>query len=146
MKYAIVDSDGITVQKTGTIFELFPNVSFGRSGPSSSFITENNLVEIIEQLNTTKPTQKLSKVDVYLNNGKAYSCKVETATSEEQTIFINTQWVNIREERDEKLRDTDWRASSDLTLSDAWKDYRQALRDITTQSDPYNITWPTPPS
>ncbi len=40
---------------------------------------------------------------------------------------------------------TDWRASSDLTMSDAWKNYRQALRDVPTQSDPYNITWPTEP-
>ena len=44
------------------------------------------------------------------------------------------------------LQQTDWRASSDLTLSDDWKTYRQALRDITTQSDPFNITWPTAPS
>ena len=29
---------------------------------------------------------------------------------------------------------------------DAWKTYRQALRDITKQSDPDNITWPTKPS
>lgn len=56
------------------------------------------------------------------------------------------KWVMVREERNIKLQETDWRASSDLTLSDDWKTYRQALRDITTQSDPDNITWPTKPS
>ncbi len=56
------------------------------------------------------------------------------------------KWVGIRIQRNTKLSATDWRASSDLTLSDDWKTYRQALRDITTQSDPYNITWPTKPS
>ena len=56
------------------------------------------------------------------------------------------KWVKIRIQRNTKLSATDWRASSDLTLSDAWKTYRQALRDITTQSDPFNITWPTEPS
>ena len=40
----------------------------------------------------------------------------------------------LRVERDIRIAKTDWRASSDLTLSDAWKTYRQALRDITTQT------------
>ena len=40
---------------------------------------------------------------------------------------------------------TDLRASSDLTMSDDWKTYRQALRDITTQSDPDYIEWPNVP-
>lgn len=56
------------------------------------------------------------------------------------------KWEGIRIERNMKLSLTDWRALSDLTLSDAWRDYRQALRDVPTQSDPDNITWPTEPS
>ena len=56
------------------------------------------------------------------------------------------KWRLIRTQRDEKLRETDWRASSDLTLSDAWKNYRQALRDVPSQSDVDNISWPTEPS
>ena len=60
--------------------------------------------------------------------------------------ILAQKWVQIRGERNIKLSQTDWRASSDLTLSDAWKTYRQALRDVPTQSDPDNITWPTEPS
>ena len=56
------------------------------------------------------------------------------------------KWVGIRIQRNTKLAATDWRAGSDLTLSDAWKTYRQALRDVPTQSDPDNITWPTEPT
>ena len=56
------------------------------------------------------------------------------------------KWVFVRAERNGKLSQTDWRAGSDLTLSDEWKTYRQALRDVPTQSDPDNITWPTEPS
>ena len=61
----------------------------------------------------------------------------------------------LREERDRRIALTDWRASSDLTLSNAWKTYRQALRDITTQTPKLNsdyeldltsVTWPTEPS
>ena len=60
--------------------------------------------------------------------------------------ILAQRWEGVRNHRDGLLRETDWRASSDLTLSDDWKNYRQALRDITTQSDPTNITWPTKPS
>ena len=144
MKYAIID--GATVKNTGTIKELFPNTSFTTAGPNTDFLTANNVVELIETLTFTTPTQKLSPVDAYVEGGKAYNVKVESTTSDEQTALINQQWANVRLERDRKLQDTDWRASSDLTLSDDWKTYRQALRDVPTQSDPYNITWPTEPS
>ena len=144
MKYAIVD--GTTVTKTGTIRELFPNTSFPKSGPPASFISDNNVVELVESLSITLPDQKLTKVDAYVDSGKAYSVKVETCTDEEKATNIAKQWSSIRGHRNEILSDTDWRASSDLTMSDAWKNYRQALRDVPTQSDPYNITWPTEPS
>lgn len=53
----------------------------------------------------------------------------------------------VRSERDSLLSETDWMASTDVTLSDAWKTYRQALRDVPAQSDfPNNVTWPTKPS
>ena len=61
----------------------------------------------------------------------------------------------LRIERDTRIAKTDWRASSDLTLASAWKTYRQALRDITTQTpklksdyelDLTSVTWPTEPS
>jgi hypothetical protein len=42
----------------------------------------------------------------------------------------------LREERNNKLAATDWRASSDLTLSDAWKTYRQSLRDLPANASP----------
>jgi len=61
--------------------------------------------------------------------------------------ILAEKWVEVRAKRNAKLSLTDWRASSDLTLSDEWKTYRQALRDIpSSQSDPDNITWPTEPS
>ena len=60
--------------------------------------------------------------------------------------ILADKWADIRRVRNSKLTDTDWRASSDLTLSDEWKTYRQALRDVPTQSDPDNIAWPTEPS
>ena len=144
MKYAVID--GSTVKSTGTIQELFPNTSFTAAGPNADFLTANNVVEFIETLTFTAPTQKLSTVDAYVQDGKAYNVKVESTTADEQAALKTQEWTRVRNKRNGLLEDTDWRASSDLTLSNDWKTYRQALRDITTQSDPYNITWPTEPS
>ena len=62
----------------------------------------------------------------------------------------------LRIERDTRIAKTDWRASADLTLADAWKTYRQALRDLPGSSTPKldsnydldltSVTWPTEPS
>ena len=42
----------------------------------------------------------------------------------------------LRIERDTRIAKTDWRASSDLTIVDAWKTYRQALRDLPASATP----------
>ena len=49
-----------------------------------------------------------------------------------------------REKRNVLLAETDWTASSDVTMSDAMKTYRQALRDVPAQDGfPQDINWPT---
>ena len=145
MNYAIID--GTTVKSTGTIHQLFPNTCFPVSGVTTDFLTENNVVELVETLSYTTPTQKLITVDPYVQSGKAYNVKVESTTTEEQATLTSQKWEEVRNQRNTILQGTDWMASSDLTLSDDWKNFRQSLRDIpSTQSDPFNITWPTSPS
>ena len=54
----------------------------------------------------------------------------------------------VRTKRDGLLKDTDFYALSDVTMTDAMTTYRQALRDITTHSDFPNLSdddWPTAP-
>jgi hypothetical protein len=54
--------------------------------------------------------------------------------------------AEIRTERDQKLKDTDWMGMSDVTMSADWATYRQALRDVPTQEGfPHTVTWPTEP-
>lgn len=53
----------------------------------------------------------------------------------------------VREKRGTLLKETDWMALSDNTISPEWLAYRQALRDVTTQVGfPYSVSWPTPPA
>lgn len=52
----------------------------------------------------------------------------------------------IRSERNHLLASTDWWATSDRTMTAAETQYRQDLRDVTTQAGfPANVTWPTKP-
>jgi hypothetical protein len=43
--------------------------------------------------------------------------------------------ARLKTKRNNLLKETDWMASSDVTMSDDWKTYRQALRDITSGLD-----------
>ena len=90
----------------------------------------------------------------WLDSGTA---PTEAEINTEITRLTNLEPMRLlRVERDAKLAACDWRASSDLTLADAWKTYRQALRDLpssaspTLDSDGYlnltSVTWPTEPS
>ena len=56
------------------------------------------------------------------------------------------QAKSVRASRDAKLAETDWRFRSDMTPSQSWKDYCQALRDVPTQEGfPWTIVWPETP-
>ena len=59
--------------------------------------------------------------------------------------LLADKWANVRRDRDRKLAETDYLALGDNTLSTAMKKYRQDLRDVPSQSDPDDITWPTKP-
>ena len=52
----------------------------------------------------------------------------------------------LREERNRRIAETDWWASSDLTMTAEQTVYRQALRDITdTYTSLDDVVWPTKP-
>ena len=77
-------------------------------------------------------------------------------TTEQTRLIALEEFKVLREERNKRLAATDWRASSDLTLSDNWKTYRQALRDLPASASPKldsngdldlsSVTFPTEPT
>lgn len=55
--------------------------------------------------------------------------------------------VDVRRERNQLLLASDWVSGSDVTMSEDWRTYRQALRDIPSQEGfPNDVTWPTSPT
>jgi len=84
-------------------------------------------------------------------NGNVEFTEAEYAEYEANLTAVESQYQDhlakvARAARDEKLKATDWRASSDLTMSTEWANYRQALRDVPSQAGfPNTITWPDEP-
>lgn len=58
-----------------------------------------------------------------------------------------TQWQLVRRQRDALLAQSDWTQLPDVppATKETWAIYRQALRDVTLQPDPFNVAWPVTP-
>ena len=58
------------------------------------------------------------------------------------------QWNSVRAQQSDLLYKSDWTCSVtdyEVPNKSEWVQYRAQLRDVTTQSDPFNIVWPSPP-
>ena len=82
---------------------------------------------------------KTPMTDAEIAEWEAHKAAVEAARPTELA-------KSVRRERDRLLAETDWWASSDLTMTVEQTAYRQALRDVTSQEGfPYTVTWPVKP-
>lgn len=66
-------------------------------------------------------------------------------------IVLESKWATVRAIRDANLKATDWvviqSQETGEPIPDAWKTYRQALRDIPqNQTDPDAVVWPEKPT
>ena len=99
------------------------------------------------------------------SNIPSYDIKIQSIFWENGNIVVKDDDVKIknesekpmrllRQQRNQKLLETDWMANSDVVMSDDWKTYRQTLRDLPSSAEPKldengqltNVTWPTKPS
>lgn len=124
------------------------------------------MITIMDAIQALKPgAECLVRGDTY--SGIEWLDKNQTQPTEEEvdakfTELTNAEPMNLlREERTRILSESDWMANSDVTMSDEWKTYRQALRDLpkvhpVSYGDPKldsngnldmdSVTWPTSPS
>ena len=127
--------------------ESYPNVSL----PAE--LSEEVLIEWDMYVVTPTPipndyTKNISEGIPTLIDGVYYKSWNQTlATEEEVSYRLENQWELIRVERNQLLAECDWTQLSDVsqTIKDLWAVYRQELRDITNQQNPFNIEWPIKP-
>ena len=84
---------------------------------------------------------------VFVDDRWTQMWSVRDMTSEEITNRNDAKAAEVRSERNEKLKASDWTQVADAPVDKtAWAAYRQDLRDITAQEGfPWNINWPTQP-
>ena len=77
--------------------------------------------------------------------------KYHTIMNGEEVVeqrLLEYDWHELRMFRNDCLDNTDWRAVKDRTMSQAWKDYRQSLRDLPQDFETCELAidnWPEPP-
>jgi hypothetical protein len=126
--------------------EWFPNTSFGERNPSVDWIKSEGYYIISAWKPYDHATEKLVPAAPHLHDDMCCIVDVEPLTQDELDQRVATQWQVIRQQRNQMLKDTDWTQVLDAPVDKAaWAVYRQALRDITQQLDPFNITWPEQP-
>lgn len=124
--------------------------------PRASFPSEMtelvmNEFNIYEVRQTPKPndyTKNISEGTPILVEGVYYQNWEQTNASESEiNSRIQIKWEEIREIRNELLQECDWTQLNDIAteIKTAWQSYRQELRDVTTQSNPFSIVWPVKP-
>ena len=117
----------MTITKAEALYSLKPNAKWNMAGDTINWLDSSE----------TQPTDS----------------EIETEVVRLTNLLPMTL---LRNERNSRLAKTDWRASSDLTLSTAWKTYRQSLRDLPATAFPNldsdgnldmsSVTFPTEPS
>ena len=112
----------------------------------------------IEQLNLNhnmyaldKPNKKIVRWFETNTDPKPTDEEINAAWEAWKSIHGSLAMVELRYERDKKLKESDWMAVPDRTMTDEQKAYRQALRDLPANQTPSdtrlsNITWPTEPT
>ena len=80
-------------------------------------------------------------------NSIAYDADGNVVSYDEAAVMTEANMMALRAERNQRLANTDWWASSDLTMTAEQTAYRQALRDITeTYTSLDDVVWPEEPN
>jgi len=120
-------------KRLAQLYDYVSNTVEGKTYNIKYYVNKRNAEEILD------------------SEGKSHSPKQYVQShfvpddSAKDARLLADKWVNVRSQRDRKLAETDYLALGDNTLSTAMKKYRQDLRDVPSQSDPDDITWPTKP-
>ena len=146
--YAIVNNNIISEWPIVNLPQRFPQISF--ANPINNNALPDGVVQVsvgaVPQYNPS--IQKLVLGDPELVNGQwvqQYSIVDLTIVELEDRNTVQAEF--IRTERNNRLKDSDWTQVADAPVNQsAWAEYRQSLRDVTTQAGfPWTIEWPTQP-
>lgn len=116
-------------------------------------LTAANIVPVVQFSEQIPVDGYKYTIEIALQSNGSWAQKlVQVPISEEQYQYnTDIQAQAVKANRNRMLADCDWiitkSAETGQAVPDAWKTYRQALRDVTNQSGfPWTVTWPTLPT
>ena len=150
----------LRVRETGEViserdlYYKYPNISFPK--PLTSYVIDTYGLEVIlegPQPQTSPPYETVVRQGIEEIKGKWFTKYVigpifnNKEDEEAYRLKIDTQASeSSRSTRNRLISKSDWMGCSDVIMSDEWREYRQELRDITTQKGfPHNVEWPEEP-
>jgi len=146
---------GSTITYPYSVYDLKaenPNTSFPTTIPDS--LLEEFGVYKVESKDSgydNDDTKDVLEITPILS-GSVYIQTYQITDADSETIEKRKEikWAEVRTTRNTLLSESDWTQFQDSPITGStlteWQTYRQSLRDVTSQSDPYNIVWPTIPS
>jgi len=120
------------------------------------------MIDILDAINAIKPDVECMVYNSY-NRDKFFviwendneAIAREDIIKKYDELVLNRPMRLLREERNRRLADTDWKdlPSYPGTDQEEWRTYRQSLRDLPSNASPEldengqlsNVTWPTKP-
>ena len=127
--------------------EAYPNVSLPAE-LSDEMLADWDVYVVTPTTMPNDYTKNITEGTPVLTDGVYYQNWIQiNATESEINYRLENQWEEIRLIRNELLKESDWTQLSDVsqTIKDLWIVYRQELRNITNQENPFNIEWPVKP-
>jgi hypothetical protein len=124
-----------------------PSTSFPRQ-PSLAGLAEFDMYPVTEVTPTLADGEKLVKVwtPTLVSGEWILPHQAVAKTAEDLATESEVAWANLREQRDKLLAETDWTASTDVTMTTEMATYRQALRDLPANTaDVFNPVYPEKP-
>lgn len=151
MNYLKIRENGIIEYPyaTSNLKNEYPNTSFPEN-LTNTLLIEYNIYFVNIVPHGFDYTKNYTESTPILINGEYYqNWIISDATTEQINQRLDGQWLLIKSTRNQYLLECDWTQLSDSPLTTEkkaeWAIYRQELRDITIQEDPFNIVWPTKP-
>jgi hypothetical protein len=123
------------------------NVSFPQN-LTNSILESFGVYNVVVSPKPNDYTKNITEGTPIYDNGVYTQNWLQTdASQSEIDNRIENKWIEIRDQRAQLLQESDWTQLGDIPQSvrDSWTTYRQQLRDITNQSNPFSIVWPTKP-
>jgi hypothetical protein len=145
---ALFPNTGFPAQLTEAIINKFGgDVVFEGPQATGGTVYQYSQAAGVEQINGKWYTKYILG-PVFTDNEEATAAEQEAAYKAAKDA---EQAKSVRQQRGEKLKDSDWTQVADALLDApvdkaAWATYRQELRDVTAQEGfPWTITWPEQP-